>query len=395
MNREILYFDSAATSYYRPKQVAEAVYQAILTMGNASRGTHQAALDSARIIAKTRQLISDLFDADGAEQIVFTANSTESLNMALKGLLVPGDQVVTTVMEHNSVLRPLYELELQGVIVKRIGCLGGEKRRKGILDMDALHSAICPGVKAVVCTHASNLTGNCLNIQKIGQWCREAGAVFIVDASQTAGAIPISMKESQIDILCFTGHKGLMGPQGTGGMCIKKGISLKPLITGGSGIETYSALHPKHMPAALEAGTLNSHGIAGLYAALCWMMKQGGAKTIGRKEWELAREFYQNVKTIPQITFYGDYSSYEKDSLKDEENLRTAIVTVNIGDADSGEVSDWLAEEYNLFTRSGGHCAPLMHDALGTKEQGAVRFSFSSFNTKEQVIAAAEALRAF
>lgn len=395
MKEEIMYFDSAATSYYRPPQVADAVYQAVMTMGNASRGTHQAALDSARVIVKTRQMISELFDGDGADQTVFTANSTESLNMALKGLLNPGDRVVTTVMEHNSVLRPLYELELQGVKVKRIACLGGGEKRKGILDMEALHSAVCPGVKAVVCTHASNLTGNCLNIQKIGQWCREAGAVFIVDASQTAGGMPISMKESQIDILCFTGHKGLMGPQGTGGMCIRKGISLKPLITGGSGIETYSALHPKHMPAALEAGTLNSHGIAGLCAALCWIRDQGGAETIRQKEWELAREFYQRVKTIPQIRFYGDYASYEKDSLEDNVHPRTAIVTVNIGDADSGEVSDWLAQEYNLFTRSGGHCAPLMHEALGTKEQGAVRFSFSCFNTREQVLAAAKALSAF
>ena len=309
---ERIYFDSAATSYYRPRQVAEAVVGAMDSMGNSSRGTHETALAGARIIAGARQLVNELFDGYGAEQTAFTANSTESLNMALKGLLKPGDKVVTTVMEHNSVLRPLYQLEALGVEVVRVGCLEGDVQRMGLLDMDRLFAEIRPGVKAVVCTHASNLTGNVLDIRRIGRACREAGAVFIVDASQTAGVLPISMKEDFIDILCFTGHKGLMGPQGTGGICLRKGIVLEPLLTGGSGILTYSKYHPQQMPTALEAGTLNGHGIAGLRAALLWIKEHGGTEAVFQKENALAKAFYQEVKVVPGICFYGDYRSYEE-----------------------------------------------------------------------------------
>ncbi len=472
---ERIYFDSAATSYYRPRQVAEAVVGAMDSMGNSSRGTHETALAGARIIAGARQLVNELFDGYGAEQTAFTANSTESLNMALKGLLKPGDKVITTVMEHNSVLRPLYQLEALGVEVVRVGCLDGglkkeecgdgqqeklgvevvrvgcldgglkkeecgdgqqEKRgqegrqqdkqkdikQMGLLDMDRLFAEIRPGVKAVVCTHASNLTGNVLDIRRIGRACREAGAVFIVDASQTAGVLPISMKEDFIDILCFTGHKGLMGPQGTGGICLRKGIVLEPLLTGGSGILTYSKYHPQQMPTALEAGTLNGHGIAGLRAALLWIKEHGGTEAVFQKENALAKAFYQEVKAVPGICFYGDYRSYEEHwsdeyGQRDEYGqgnekscgsecpeekyfpgsgcVRAPMVTLNLMDEDSGEVSDWLAEEWGIDTRSGGHCAPLMHGALGTRKQGAVRFSFSHFNTMEQVKKAVQALREY
>lgn len=398
---EGIYLDSAATSYYRPREVGEAVAWAIGSMGNCSRGTYPTALESARVIVETRQALNELFDGEGPEQVAFTANSTESLNMAIKGILKPKETAVTTVMEHNSVLRPLFQMEKQGVEVLRTGCKSG--RARGLLDTEALYSTIRSGVKAVICTHASNLTGNVLDIREIGRRCREAGAVFIVDASQTAGVIPISMKEDFIDILCFTGHKGLMGPQGTGGICLRKGIFLEPLLTGGSGIQTFSETHPAKMPEALEAGTLNGHGIAGLRAALVWIKEQGGPEMIYRKENRLARSFYQAVKDIPGIRFYGDYASYEQEFSETDEKItigdsairRAPIVTLNLGDADSGEVSDWLAWEYGIATRSGGHCAPLMHRALGTEEQGAVRFSFSSFNTMEQVELAAEALREF
>lgn len=392
-----IYFDSAATSYYRPPQVAEAVVAAMQSMGNSSRGTHEEALAGARVIAQTRQLLDKLFEGEGPEQVAFTMNSTESLNIALKGLLKPGDKVVTTVMEHNSVLRPLYQLESRGVEVVYAGCC--QEQSMGLLDMEGFLARIRPGVKAVVCTHASNLTGNVLDIRRIGTACREAGAVLIVDASQTAGVLPLSMKRDFIDILCFTGHKGLMGPQGTGGICLKKGIVLEPLLTGGSGILTYSPQHPQQMPAALEAGTLNGHGLAGLRAALLWIEENGGIQEIYRKENALAKAFYRKVKTIPGIRFYGDYRSYEEeDGRKDicpESRVRAPMVTLNLGQEDSGEVSDWLAQEWGIDTRSGGHCAPLMHKALGTKEQGAVRFSFSRFNTMEEVEEAVQALREF
>ena len=378
----MIYLDSAATSFYRPPQVAQAVAEAINTMGNASRGTGAPALSGARVIYETRELLARLFHAPGPEQVAFTANSTESLNMAIKGLTRPGDRVVTTVLEHNSVLRPLYEVEAAGASLVIIGCKG--ERRKGILDLEALRQAIVPGVKAVVCTHASNLTGNRVDIRQIGQWCRQAGAVFIVDASQTAGVFPIHMEEDCIDILCFTGHKGLLGPQGTGGICLGKDISLRPLLSGGSGILTFSKTHPAQMPTALEAGTLNGHGLAGLKAGVQYILEQG-MERLRQREQQLARLFYEEVRRIPDVRLYGDF----------EDPDRAAIVSLNLGEEDSGAVSDYLSQEYGIYTRSGGHCAPLMHQALGTKRQGAVRFSFSHFNTEEDVEAAVRALRDF
>ncbi len=378
----MIYLDSAATSFYRPPQVAQAVAEAINTMGNAARGTGAPALSGARVIYETRELLARLFHAPGPEQVAFTANSTESLNMAIKGLTRPGDRVVTTVLEHNSVLRPLYEMEAAGASLVIIGCKG--ERRKGILDLEALRQAIVPGVKAVVCTHASNLTGNRVDIRQIGQWCRQAGAVFIVDASQTAGVFPIHMEEDCIDILCFTGHKGLLGPQGTGGICLGKDISLRPLLSGGSGILTFSKTHPAQMPTALEAGTLNGHGLAGLKAGVQYILEQG-MERLRQREQQLARLFYEEVRRIPDVRLYGDF----------EDPDRAAIVSLNLGEEDSGAVSDYLSQEYGIYTRSGGHCAPLMHQALGTKRQGAVRFSFSHFNTEEDVEAAVGALREF
>ena len=386
----MIYLDSAATSFYRPEQVARAVAQAIGSMGNCSRGTHQAALASARVVYETREMLAQLFHAPGAEQVAFTANSTESLNIAVKGVLNPGDRVVTTVMEHNSVLRPLYEMEQLGAELVIVGCEGEQEpedspvRRRGKLDMAALEAAITPGTKAVVLTHASNLTGNVNDLGKVGLWCRRAGAMLIVDASQTAGVFPIDMERDSIDILCFTGHKGLMGPQGTGGICLNTGVTVQPLLSGGSGIMTYSKTHPGVMPTMLEAGTLNGHGIAGLRAALEYIQSQG-VDSLREREQELMAAFYRQVRELPGVRIYGDFETEE----------RAAVVSLNLGDEDSGAVSDYLAQEHGIYTRSGGHCAPLMHTALGTREQGAVRFSFSPFNTMEDVAAAVQALKEY
>ncbi len=378
----MIYLDNAATSYYRPDTVAEAVAQAIRTMGNCSRGAYEAALTSARAVYGTRALVSELFHGEGPEQVAFTANSTESLNIAIKGVLETGDRVVATVLDHNSVLRPLYEMERQGAELVIVGCT--DEKDRGCLDYGAMEAAIRPGTKAVVCTLASNLTGNLVDIRRIGGWCRKAGALFIVDASQTAGVFPIDMERDMIDILCFTGHKGLMGPQGTGGMCVRKGVGIRPLLSGGSGIMTYSRTHPDSMPTALEAGTLNAHGLAGLRASLTYIREQG-VDEIREKEIALMRRFYDQVKTIPGVRIYGDF----------KQEQRAAVVALNLGDEDSGEVSDYLAREHEIYTRSGGHCAPLMHETLGTREQGAVRFSFSHFNREEEVDMACLALRAY
>lgn len=374
----MIYLDNAATSYYRPPEVCRAVALAMETMGNSARGTHEAALTAGRTVYAAREAVNELFGGDGPEQTVFTANATQSLNTAIKGILRPGDLAVATVMEHNSVLRPLYEMEKQGVRLKLAGC-----DRDGRLKLEELYGMLTGPDKPrlVISTHASNLTGNINDIAGIGGLCRREGVLFLVDASQTAGIFPIHMKKMGIDVLCFTGHKSLMGPQGTGGLCVRKGVGIRPLVTGGSGIETFSRTHPAHMPAALEAGTLNSHGIAGLLAGINWILEQGPGR-LREKEQGLAWAFYQRVKNIPGIIVYGDFSGQD----------RAPIVALNIRDADSGQVSDYLAEEYGIFTRPGGHCAPLMHEALGAAEQGAVRFSFSHFNTMEDVDTAVRAL---
>ena len=372
----MIYLDNAATTMRKPQEVIDAVTAVMCSMGNAGRGVNEASLGAARTVYDTREKLAGFFGAEDARQIVFTMNSTESLNIAIKGILNPGDHVISTVLEHNSVLRPLYEMEKKGVEVTFLGC-----DEKGTLDYADFEKAIKENTKAIVCTHGSNLTGNKVDVERIGEIAQKHGLLFVVDASQTAGVFPIDVQKMHIDILCFTGHKGLLAPQGTGGIYVKEGIELRPLKTGGSGIQTYSKEHPVQMPTALEAGTLNGHGIAGLHAALGYLKKEG-IDNIRRKEQELMWRFHNGVKEIPGVKIYGDYSQKE----------RCAIVTLNIGDYDSSEVSDELLMEYNISTRSGGHCAPLMHKALGTVEQGAVRFSFSHYNMEEEVDTAVKAI---
>lgn len=373
----MIYFDNAATTLQKPAQVAEAVKNAILTMGNASRGAHNAALSSMRILYEARVMLCEMFHGDSPERTVFAMNSTMALNTAIQGFFGPGDHVITTALEHNSVLRPLYLMETRGVELTIIPA-----DTRGNIDYDDFEKNIRPSTKAIVCTHASNLTGNMLDLSCIGEICRRHGLYLVVDASQTAGVLPIHMQKMEISVLCFTGHKGLMGPQGTGGLLIREGVNIRPLLVGGSGVHSYSKAHPSELPTALEAGTLNSHGIAGLHAALIYLQEQGIEK-LYKKEHLLMKAFYEGVRTIPSVKVYGDFESGQ----------RAPIVTLNIGDYDSGQVSDELLTRFNIATRAGAHCAPLMHEALGTKEQGAVRFSFSHFNTMEEIRQGIEAVR--
>lgn len=373
----MIYLDNAATSYRKPQVVIDAVCVALSGMGNAGRGAHKAALDASRLAYETRCMLSDLFGGYGAENVAFTSNSTEALNTAITGLFGRGDHVITTALEHNSVLRPLYRLEENGMELTIL-----QADSKGCVDYEEFERNIRPNTKAIVCTHGSNLTGNLLDIKMIGDIARRHGLLFIVDASQTAGTFPIDMREMHIDTLCITGHKGLMAPQGIGALLIRDGLEIRPLKVGGSGIHTYDHAHPAEMPTRLEAGTLNMHGIAGLHAAL-QHLSDIGMDVIREKELSLAKAFYEGVRTIPGITVYGDFSVSE----------RAPIVSLNIRDYDSSEVSDTLFVDYEIQTRPGGHCAPLMHEALGTVEQGAVRFSFNWFNTEAEVQAAVEAIR--
>lgn len=373
----MIYLDNAATTMRKPQKVIDAVVQAMSSMGNAGRGVNDASLSASRIIYDTRERICRMVGGTNPRQVVFTCNSTESLNMALRGLLNPGDHVITTMLEHNSVLRPLYDLESKGTKLTIIGC-----RERGTFDIEDMRKAITSETKMIVCTNGSNLTGNYVDLKPIGELAHENGLLFVVDASQTAGVFPIDVEEMKIDVLCFTGHKGMLGPQGTGGMYVREGVSVRSLKAGGTGVQTYSKTQPAQMPTALEAGTLNGHGIAGLHAALEYL-EEYGIDNIRAREQKLMWRFYEGVKDIENVTIYGDFTTKN----------RCAIVTLNIGDYDSSEVSDALLTKYSISTRSGGHCAPLMHEALGTVEQGAVRFSFSHYNTDEEVDTAIQAVR--
>ena len=334
-------------------------------------------MDAARVIYDTRERLGRMFHAENPKQIAFTSNATESLNIAIQGLINPGDHVITTVMEHNSVLRPLYERQQAGATLTILPA-----DEDGNISYDMLEAAVRQETKAIICTHGSNLTGNLNDIERIGKIAKAHKLLFIVDASQTAGVFPIDVQKMGIDVLCFTGHKSLYGPQGTGGIYVRNGIKIRPLKRGGSGVDTYNHNHPEQMPTALEAGTLNGHGIAGLNAALKYV-EEKGIDAIREIALQRAWQFYDGIKEIPGVAIYGDFSKRE----------RCPIVSFNLYDYDSAEVSDELLMSYGISTRAGGHCAPLMHESLQNAEQGAVRFSFSHFNTKEEVEIAIRAVR--
>ena len=374
-----VYLDNAATTMQKPPCVVEAVTAALTSFGNSGRDTGGHALDASRVIYDARCLISDLLNLGNPKQVVFTCNSTEALNMAIRGLFHRGDHVISSVMEHNAVLRPLYDIEEdQGVSHTFIGV-----DEKGRLLVSEIEKNIRPETKALILTHASNVTGNANDLHVIGKIAKKHGLLFIVDASQTAGVLPIDMQDMNIDIVAFTGHKGLYGPQGTGGMAIREGIDIHPLKSGGTGVLSYLKHQPEEMPTHLECGTMNAHGLAGLHASLNWLVKEVGIGQVHAHEIALAKRFYEGLKDMEAIRFYGDYDT----------DQRAAIVSLNIADYDSSEVSDQLESDYGISTRPGAHCAPLIHEAMGTVNQGMVRFAFSWFNTEEDVDYAIKAVR--
>lgn len=375
----MIYLDNAATTMHKPQTVIDAVTQAMCSLGNAGRGATSGALDAARTIHGCRAKLAHLLGCPRADHVCFTPNSTAALNTVINGVVRPGDRVVTTVLEHNSVLRPLNRLAAeQGVTVEHAGC-----DANGALDYDELERLVTPGTRAVVVTHASNVTGNAVDIARVAAIAHAAGALVIVDASQSAGTAKIDMDTMGLDVVCFTGHKGLMGPQGTGGLAVAEGIDVAPWAMGGTGVHSFDALQPLEWPTRLEAGTLNGHGIAGLSAGLDFIEAQGGVEAIAAHERALADRFLAGVRKIPGIKLYGAF----------DQPARSAIVSLNVGDIDSAEISDALMQGWGIATRPGAHCAPLMHCALGTERQGVVRFSFGYFNTDEEVDTAIDALR--
>ena len=372
----MIYLDSSATSFLKPPQVAEAVFRSFNTIGNAVRGAHAPTLNASRLIYDTREKLAALFGTPDPSRIAFTCNATEALNIAIHGAIHPGEHVITTACEHNSVLRPLYLKEKEGTELTIIPA-----DKKGRIRYDLLESSVKSNTSAIVLTHASNLSGNVTDLAFVSNFAKKHGLLLIVDASQTAGSLPINVVKMGIDILCFTGHKGLFGPQGTGGLYVREGLTLSPLKSGGSGIHSFDRQHPTDMPTALEAGTLNGHGIAGLNAGLDYILSTG-VKNIHAKEISLARRFVNGISDISDLKLYGDIDA----------PLRTPIISLNIGNMSSASVSDILWEDYEICVRAGAHCAPLMHKTFGTEKQGAVRFSFSCFNTEAEIDTAIQAM---
>lgn len=373
----MIYLDCAATSLHRPPEVAQAMTDALLHAGNAGRGAHDASLAAARMVYGVRDKLARLFGVGDPMRVCMMFNATDALNTAICGLIRPGDHVVTTAQEHNSVLRPLYRAEQDGAALTIVPMDG----HTGRVDENDILAAIRPDTRAVVCAHASNVTGNTVDLAKIGAYCAQHGVLFVVDAAQSAGMLDIDMQRMGISVLCAPGHKGLLGPQGTGVLCVADGVRIAPFRVGGSGVHSFSKMHPSAYPTALEAGTLNTPGIAGLSAALDFVL-QTGVQSIHEKEYALARRFYQAVRQLDNITVYGDWT----------QQPRAAIVTLNIGQRDAGAVSDALMQRYDICTRAGAHCAPLVHQAFGTENGGAVRFSFGYFTTEEEVDAAIAAV---
>lgn len=374
----MIYLDNAATTLNKPPQVEQAMLDALRTAGNPGRGAHEPTLHASRLVYAARCAISRLLNAPDPSCVAFAANATQALNTALGGLFAPGDHIITTVCEHNSVLRALYRLrDQEGVQLSFAGV-----DEKGRLQYDGWQGLIQPNTKAVVVTGASNVTGNGTDLARVSEFAHRNGLLLIVDAAQTAGAQPIDVQALDIDVLCFTGHKALLGPQGTGGLYVRPGLSVRPLVVGGSGVHSFDERHPAQMPTALEAGTLNVPGLAGLCSGVEWILAQG-VETLCAQESALAALFYERIRDLPNLTLYGD----------PEMAPRAPIVALNIGNEDSARIADILWEDYGICVRAGAHCAPLMHKALGTVRQGVVRFSFSHFNTEAEVLLAAGAVR--
>lgn len=374
----MIYLDNAATTLQKPRPVGQAMLDALQTAGNPGRGAHEPTLHAARLVYETRTALAELLGADDPSCIAFTANATQSLNMALCGLLHPGDHVLTTVCEHNSVLRPLYRLQKNGVQLDFV-----EADARGVLRYEQFEQKLRPNTRAVVISHASNVTGNVADVAFVADFTKKHDLLLILDAAQTAGIRPLDVKTLGADVLCFTGHKGLLGPQGTGGAYVRPGLRVAPLVVGGSGVHSFAEEHPAQMPTALEAGTLNVPGIAGLGAGVRWILQQG-VQTLQEKETAWAQLFYEQLQEVENLTFYGDFSGNAP---------RVPIVSLNIGDEDSAWVADALWEDAGICVRAGAHCAPLLHKTLGTAAQGVVRFSFSHANTEEEVLRAAKAVR--
>lgn len=377
---ERIYFDNASTSFPKADGVAEAVYRFIKDCGcNINRGGYDEAYQAEEIVLRTRQQLTELFHGPDCRNVVFTRNITESLNVLLKGFLKAGDHVLVSAMEHNAVMRPLTQLTEQGVSFDRIPC-GAD----GTLDVSAMDRLLRENTRAVVMLHASNVCGTLMPIETVGAFCHAHGLRFILDTAQTAGVFPIDMEAMHIDALSFTGHKGLLGPQGIGGFLLQPDMVplLQPLIAGGTGSISHEEQMPSFMPDRFEAGTMNLPGIMGLHAALCWLERET-IDAVRSHELELTERFLSGALDIPCLRVVG----------RRDISGRAGVVSVVPENADPALVADALGREYGIMVRVGLHCAPNAHKTLGTFPTGTIRFSFGRWNTPQQVDTALSALR--
>jgi len=374
-----IYLDNAATSFPKPERVYKAMDDYLRHTGvSAGRGAYKLALAADRIVYEARSHLARLFNIKDVSRIVFTFNVTEALNLAIKGLLKEGDHVITTSLEHNAVWRPLKKLERQKrVKITALSCPAG-----GPFSLRDLQEAIRPETKMIVMLHASNVTGALMPAEEVGKIARKKGIAFLVDAAQTAGAYPIDVEAMNIDLLAFTGHKGLMGPQGTGGLYIREGFEPEPLIEGGTGSESILEEQPRILPDRYEAGTQNVAGLAGLKAAVEFLLETG-VENIRKKELELLEYLQEGLKSIPGLETYGPPDVTSK----------VGVVSFNLASVSAGELAYVLDEVYGIMVRSGLHCAPCAHRSIGTLERGTVRVSLGYFNTRDDINALLAALQ--
>jgi len=377
----MIYFDNAATSWPKPPGVIEAMVHFMKEVGaNPGRSGHRLSVEAGRIVYETREALAELFNVEDPLRIAFGYNVTEGLNLALRGTLRPGDHVITSSMEHNSVMRPLRALEREGVELTVVAC-----SPEGFLDPADVEAAIRSNTVMVVLNHASNVVGSLLPVAEAGRICRQHDLLLLVDAAQTAGAYPIDVEADQIDLLGFTGHKALCGPMGTGGLYIGPRVDLQrlePLKRGGTGSRSEMEEQPDFLPDMCESGTANAVGLAGLGAGVRFVLEQG-VENIRRHEEKLTAQLIEGLQTIPGVTLYGG-----RDAAR-----QAATVSFNIVGLEPSEVGLQLDEEYGILCRVGLHCAPSAHKTIGTFPTGTVRFGLSYLSTEEEVEAALRAVR--
>jgi len=364
-----IYGDQAATSFPKPRAVIEAVSSFLTnTSGSPGRSAHGYAIEAGRAVFEARETVADFFNCPSSEQVIFTANVTESLNLVLLGLLQSGDHVVTTSMEHNSVMRPLQYLKESGKVDFTVVSCDDQGR----LAPENIQKALRPETRLIVVNHASNVTGTILPIEAVGEI--KGNAFFLIDTAQSAGVIPIDMQKAKVDFLAFTGHKSLLGPTGIGGLCLSKDIRLNPLKRGGTGSRSESWVHPDFLPDRYESGTPNSLGIVGLNAGIRFIQDLG-LERIRAHELRLIRQMTEGLSAIKGVKIYGPRAADEK----------TGIVSLNIEGKSPSEVCLILDRKYGIMTRGGLHCAPIAHKTIGTFPNGTVRLSLGYFNTMEEV----------